>query len=156
MKKIKIKSYCKLNLSLRVSKKKYSNLHNIKSLITFCDLYDLISIRKIKSLKDKIIFTGKFKKGINKKSNTITRVLQLLREKNFLKNYSFEIIIKKNIPHGSGMGGGSSNAASILNFFKNRMNLKLNKTRIRKLANQIGFDVPICLEKKKYNFNGKK
>ena len=155
MKKIKIKSYCKLNLSLRVSKKKYSNLHNIKSLITFCDLYDLISIRKIKSLKDKIIFTGKFKKGINKKSNTITRVLQLLREKNFLKNYSFEIIIKKNIPHGSGMGGGSSNAASILNFFKNRMNLKLNKTRIRKLANQIGFDVPICLEKKNTILTGK-
>ena len=67
MQNFKIKSYCKINLSLRVIKKLNSGYHNIVSLITFCDLYDVISISKIRSLKDKISFSGKFKKGIDKK-----------------------------------------------------------------------------------------
>ena len=75
MKNFKIKSYCKINLSLRVIKKLNSGYHNIISLITFCDLHDVISISKIKSLKDKISFSGKFKKNINQKSNTVTEVL---------------------------------------------------------------------------------
>ena len=67
MKNFKIKSYCKINLSLRVLKKLNNGYHNIMSLITFCDLHDIISISKIGNLKDKISFSGKFKKGINKK-----------------------------------------------------------------------------------------
>ena len=67
MKNFKIKSYCKINLSLRVLKKLKNGYHNIMSLITFCDLHDVISISEIRNLKDKISFSGKFKKGINKK-----------------------------------------------------------------------------------------
>ena len=67
MKNFKIKSYCKINLSLRVLKKLKNGYHKIMSLITFCDLHDLISISEISNLKDKISFSGKFKKGINKK-----------------------------------------------------------------------------------------
>ena len=44
MKNFKIRSYCKINLSLKILKKLNSGYHNITSLITFCDLYDLISI----------------------------------------------------------------------------------------------------------------
>ena len=117
MKNFKIKSYCKINLFLRVIKKLNNNYHNIISLITFCNLHDIISISKIKSPKDKINFSGKFKKGINKKSNTVTKILNLLRESKLLKNQAFRINIQKNIPHGSGLGGGSSNAADLLNYF---------------------------------------
>ena len=95
MDNIKIKSYCKINLSLKVLKKLNSGYHNIISLITFCDLYDVISISKIRNLKDKINFSGKFKKGINEKSNTITEVLNLLRNKKLLENQAFKINIKK-------------------------------------------------------------
>ena len=116
MKNFKIKSYCKINLSLRVIKKLNNNYHNIISLITFCDLHDVISISKTKSLKDKISFSGKFKKGINKKSNTVTKILNLLRRAKLLGNQAFKINIQKNIPHGSGLGGGSSNAADLLNY----------------------------------------
>ena len=70
---IKIKSYCKINLSLKILKKLNSGYHNIISLVTFCDLHDVISISRIRNLKDEISFSGKFKKGINKKSNTITK-----------------------------------------------------------------------------------
>ena len=148
MKNSKIKSYCKINLFLKVLNKLNSGYHNIISLITFCDLHDVISVYKIESLKDKISFSGKFKTGINNKFNTATDVLNLLRKNNLLKNQSFKINIKKNIPHGSGLGGGSSNAANLLNFFNKKMELKLNENKITKFARQIGFDVPIILKKK--------
>jgi 4-diphosphocytidyl-2-C-methyl-D-erythritol kinase len=153
---IKIKSYCKINLSLKVLQKLNSGYHNIISLITFCDLHDVISISRIRNLKDEISFSGKFKKGINKKSNTITKVLNLLRSIKLLENQAFKINVRKNIPHGSGLGGGSSNAADLLNYFNSKMKLKLSKNKIKKLAGQIGFDVPVNLEKRNTFLTGKK
>jgi 4-diphosphocytidyl-2-C-methyl-D-erythritol kinase len=153
---IKIKSYCKINLSLKVLKKLNSGYHNIISLITFSDLHDVISISRIRELKDEISFSGKFKRGINKKSNTITKVLNLLRSNKLLKNQVFKINVQKNIPHGSGLGGGSSNAANLLNYFNLKMKLKLSKNKIRKLADQIGFDVSVNLEKRNAFLTGKR
>ena len=129
MKNFKIRSYCKINLSLRILKKLNNGYHNITSLITFCGLHDVISIFKIKSSKDKISFSGKFKEGINKKLNTTTKVLDLLRRTNLLKNQSFKINIQKNIPHGSGLGGGSSNAADLINFFNTNLKLKVQRIK---------------------------
>ena len=156
MKNFKIKSYCKINLSLRVIKKLNNNYHNIISLITFCNLHDVISISKIKGSKDKISFSGKFKKGINNRSNTVSKILNLLRRSKLLRNQTFKINIKKNIPHGSGLGGGSSNAADLLNYLNLKMKLKLRKKKLMQLANQIGFDVPINLERKNTLLTGKK
>ena len=156
MKKFKIKSFCKINLSLRVLKRLSDGYHNIRSLVTFCDLHDVISISKIKGVNDKISFSGRFKKGVNKKSNTISKVLYLLRKRNFFQKQAFKIDIQKNIPHGSGLGGGSSNAADVLNFFNSKMRLKLNKDEISKIAYQIGFDTPVSLEKKNTLLTGKK
>jgi len=156
VKNFKIKSYCKINLFLRVLRKLNNGYHTIMSLITFCELHDTISIFKIKSLRDKISFSGRFKEGINKKSNTVTKVLDLFRRTKLLKNQAFKINIQKNIPHGSGLGGGSSNAADLINFFNLNMKLKLNKNKIKKLADQIGFDVPINLERKNTFLTGKK
>ena len=156
MKSFKIKSFCKINLFLKILNKLNSGYHNIISLITFCDLHDVISVYKIESLKDKISFSGKFKTGISNKFNTATDVLNLLRKNNLLKNQSFKINIKKNIPHGSGLGGGSSNAANLLNFFNKKMKLKLNENKIKKFARQIGFDVPIILKKKNTFLTGNK
>ena len=156
MDNIKIKSYCKINLSLKVVRKLNSGYHNIISLITFCDLHDVISISRIKNLKDEISFSGKFRKGINKKSNTITKSINLLRNAKLLENQAFKINVKKNIPHGSGLGGGSSNAADLLNYFNTKMKLKLSKNKIKKLANQIGFDTLVSLEKRNAFLTGKK
>ena len=156
MKNFKIKSFCKINLSLRVIKRLNDGYHNIMSLITFCDLYDVITISKIRNSKDKISFSGQFKKDISKKSNTVTKILNLLRRNRLLKNQAFKINIQKNIPHGSGLGGGSSNAANLLNYFGSIMRLKLNKNKIKKLAAQIGFDVPISLERRNTFLTGKR
>ena len=156
MKDFKIKSFCKINLSLQVIKKLRNGYHIIKSLITFCELHDLIWVSKIRSLNDKISFSGKFKKGIDQKSNTVVKVLDLLRRNQFFENQSFKINIQKNIPHGSGLGGGSSNAADLLNYFNLKMKLKLDKKKIKEIASQIGFDVPINLERKNTFLTGKK
>jgi len=156
VRKFKIKSFCKINLSLRVKRKLNNRLHNIKSLITFCGLHDIISVKNSRNFKDNISFSGRFKNKINKKSNTITKVLSLLRDKGFLKKQTFRIDVKKNIPHSSGLGGGSSNAAALLKFFNKKMRLKLNKNSLDKIANQIGSDVSICLEKKNILLTGKK
>tara|TARA_Y100000590_G_scaffold435937_1_gene555952 strand:+ start:3422 stop:4252 length:831 start_codon:yes stop_codon:yes gene_type:complete len=145
-----------VNLSLKVLKKLNNGYHNIASLITFCSLHDIISVSEIKSLKDRITFSGKFSDGIDNKSNTVIKLLNLLRKNNLLKNYKFNINIKKNIPHGSGLGGGSSNAASLLNYFNKKMRLNLSKKKLTKLARQVGFDVPINLERKNTLLTGKK
>jgi len=156
VKTYKIKSFCKVNLSLRVVKKLSSGYHNIKSLVTFCDPHDVISISETKGKRDKISFSGKFKRKINKKSNTITKALFFLRKNNVLKNKKFKINIQKNIPHGSGLGGGSSNAAELINFLNSRTQFKLNKNKIEKIAKNIGFDTLISLEKKNTYLTGKK
>ena len=91
MKKNKIKSYCKINLSLKVIKKLENGYHNIISLITFCKVYDLISISKIKSGKDIVVFSGKFRRGISKKSNTVIKVLSLFRQKELIGNQKFHL-----------------------------------------------------------------
>ncbi len=156
MKTFKIKSFCKINLFLKVVKKLSNGYHNIVSLITFCNLHDIISISKTSNLNDKISFTGDFKKGINTKSNTATDVLNLLRQKGLIGNQKYKINIQKNIPHGSGLGGGSSNAANLLNYFNKVMKLRLDLSKLEKLASQIGSDVPISLIKKNTFLSGKK
>jgi len=139
MDSFKIKSYAKINLALNIIKKK-TKLHKIESLISFIDLHDLIYFKKIKKNNHKIIFKGKFSKNIGK-INTVTNLLKLLDEKNLLNNKKFDIKIIKNIPQEAGMGGGSMNAASLINFFINKKILKIKKKELKKLSNQIGSDV---------------
>ena len=154
MKIINLKSFCKINLTLNVTKKLDNGYHSIQSLVTFCNIYDKISIKKNSQLKDSILFTGKFKNGINKNNNTITKLLYILRKKKLLKKKYFKIIIKKNIPHGSGLGGGSSNAATLLRFLNYKMNLKINVKELYKIASKIGSDTPINLYKKNTYITG--
>ena len=139
MNSFKIKSYAKINLALNVTGKK-TKLHKIETLISFIDLYDLIHLKKIKKENHKIIFKGKFSKNIGK-INTVTNLLKLLDKKNLLNSQKFEIKVIKNIPQEAGMGGGSMNAASLINFFINQKILKIKKNELIKLTSQIGSDV---------------
>lgn len=117
-----IKSYAKINLNLNiVSKRKINNLHQIESLVALIDLADEIKISEIRSKKHKVIFRGKYSKGIPK-FNTITHLLALLEKEKIIKK-KYQILVKKNIPQKSGMGGGSMNAASILSFFFKKKNI---------------------------------
>ncbi len=144
---IKIKSYAKINISLNIIKKLSSNFHKIESLITFINLYDLIFIKPIKTKKHKVQFKGRYCDDINE-NNTVNRLLKILDKKNFLKGKKFYIKIDKNIPQKSGMGGGSMNAASVLNFFIKKKFVYLNHNKIKNIANLVGKDVILGLEPK--------
>jgi 4-diphosphocytidyl-2-C-methyl-D-erythritol kinase len=138
-----IKSYAKVNLVLNIVGKSFS-LHKIESIISFIDLYDKILIKKIKQKNHKIKFTGQFSRSITK-NNTITKLFKILDEKSFLKNQKFEVIVKKNIPQKSGLGGGSMNAANVLKFlFSNRL-IIIKKKQMTKIASLIGSDVILGL-----------
>jgi len=143
----KINSYAKINLSLGVLGKLKNKLHRIESLVSFIDLHDEISIQKINKKKHKVFFYGRFSKNIPNK-NTISKLLELLDRQNFLKNKKYLIKIKKNIPLKSGMGGGSMNASSVLRYFVNKNKLLLNTSQISQIANKIGSDVMLGMEKK--------
>lgn len=141
----KIKSHAKINLVLNVvGKSKF--LHRIESVISFLDLHDEIKIRKITGKNHKIRFIGKFSNGIQSK-NTITDLLENLDKKKLLKD-KYKIIIKKNIPSKAGLGGGSMNAASIINFFLKKKLIKVKKKTILEISNSIGSDVALGLYSK--------
>ena len=135
----KIKSYAKINLALNVIGKKIK-LHKIESIISFIDLHDLILLKEIKKEDHKIFFKGEFSKNINR-VNTVTILMKLLDKKKLLHNRKFEIKIIKYIPQEAGMGGGSMNAASLINFFINKKIIKLKGKELIKLTSQIGSDV---------------
>ena len=135
----KIKSYAKLNMALNVTGRT-SKLHKIESIISFIDLYDLIYLKIINRKNHKVSFVGKFSKGITKK-NTVLSLLKLLDQKKLLKNKKFKIKIIKNIPQKAGMGGGSMNAASLINFFISKKIIKIQRKELLKLCKLIGSDV---------------
>jgi len=139
----KIKSYAKINISLKVLGKLKSNLHKIESLVSFINLYDEIFIKKINNKDHKIIFYGKFSKGISKK-NTISSLLKILDKKLYGQKYLIKV--NKKIPQKSGMGGGSMNASSLLKFLIKSQKLNLSYKEISKICSKIGSDVIIGMQ----------
>ena len=145
MRVYRINSRAKINLNLNIIRKsKKKKLHLIESLVCFVNLSDKIYINKSKSKYHKVKFTGKFSKKITKK-NTVTKLLSLLDKDNVLKN-KYKILVKKEIPLKSGMGGGSMNAANILNYFYKKKLINLNK--LKKYSLKIGSDVILGLNSK--------
>ena len=138
MNSFKIKSYAKINLALNVLSRVHS-LHKIESIVSFLDLYDEILIKRIKNRNHKIKFIGKFSNNIKPK-NTISQLLKNIDKKKLLKD-KFQILVKKNIPLEAGLGGGSMNAASILNFLIKKKLIKIKKKEIIEISNSIGSDV---------------
>ena len=143
MSQTKIKSYAKLNLALNITGKA-SSLHKIESIVAFVLLHDEIFIKKIQSKSHKILFFGKFSQNIGR-NNTISKLLKILEKKKFLKDKKFKIRINKKIPSRAGLGGGSMNAANVLNFFIKRKIIKMKENEIIKISKLIGSDVILGL-----------
>ena len=139
MKIYKAKSFAKINLVLHVTGK-LNKLHKIESIVKFIQLHDLITIKMTKGSNHKISFNGHFSKNI-KKDNTVHNLFKILDEKNLLNNKKFQIKVKKNIPQEAGLGGGSMNAATILNFLIEKKFIRINQKKILQITNLIGSDV---------------
>ncbi|NLI40533.1 MAG: 4-(cytidine 5'-diphospho)-2-C-methyl-D-erythritol kinase [Caldisericales bacterium] len=131
------RAYAKINWDLHVLARRPDGYHEIDSLVARVDLYDEIDIS---------IGIGR---GINVdcevspgKDNLAYKAASLLLE-SFNGNLSVEIKIKKNIPHGAGLGGGSSDAAAVISCLGSFIGL--SDTLLLEIAAKVGSDVPSFL-----------
>ena len=136
---IEVKSFAKINLALNVTGK-LKLLHKIESIVSFISLSDLIFIKKIKGPDHRISFYGNFSKNIDS-DNTVVKLFKILDKKKLLKDRKFQIRIKKNIPQKAGLGGGSMNASSVLNFLIKKRIVKISQKQIQNISSLIGSDV---------------
>lgn len=142
--KTSLKAYGKINLYLKVIKKLKNKYHQIETLFCFFDIYDEILISS-SNTNNQIIFTGKFSKGISATHNSVLKLLNILKKYPKFNAHKFTIKIIKNLPLGSGLGGGSADASALLNFFNKRLKLNLKRRTISLICNKIGADVEPCL-----------
>ena len=142
--KTSLKAYGKINLYLKVIKKLKNKYHQIETLFCFFDIYDEILISS-SNTNNQIIFTGKFSKGISATHNSVLKLLNILKKYPKFNAHKFTIKIIKNLPLGSGLGGGSADASALLNFFNKRLKLNLKRRTISSICTKIGADVEPCL-----------
>ena len=150
-KTFKCKAYAKINLFLNVFNKTKDNLHNLKSLVCFIDLYDEIIISE--SNKFLIKIKGPFKSFVKKRGNIIEKTFIIFSKFSGLKT-NYKILLNKKIPVAAGLGGGSADAAVILQGLNLLNKKKIKKKDLFKLAMEIGSDVPACLYNKNVFFSG--
>jgi 4-diphosphocytidyl-2-C-methyl-D-erythritol kinase len=144
IKKTYLRSPAKINLFLRVIKKMSNSYHEIQSLVSHINLYDEISIHETNSRKTIVKFRGAFAKFTSDKNNSILSTITLLKKlcKN-IRYKNFVVTVKKNIPVGSGLGGGTSNAVTIFQYLIKKFDLKIDKKNINKVYQLIGADSKI-------------
>ena len=150
-KTFKCKAYAKINLFLNVFNKTKDNLHNLKSLVCFIDLYDEIIISENNKFLIKI--KGPFKNFVKKRENIIEKTFIIFSKFSGLKT-NYKILLNKKIPVAAGLGGGSADAAAILQGLNFLNKKKIKKKDLFKLAMEIGSDVPACLYNKNVFFSG--
>ena len=152
VKTYKVKSPAKINTGLRVLSKRKDGFHNIETIFYPVKLYDTVEIRiegkdsNSKSNTFSVKTNSKIK--IDDKDNICYKALTL-----FFKNfkisgyYNIKIRIRKSIPIGAGMGGGSSDAASALKILAGYFSktAPADKKMLFKTALELGSDVPFFL-----------
>ena len=144
----KINSPAKINLGLKVLNKRKDNFHNIETIFQFLDWGDQISI------ENNIIESEIICKGIQQEENIIYKLLQILKNEIGFEE-KLKISIDKKIPAKSGLGGASSNAASILLALNKIYDLRLNKKNLFNIALSLGSDVPVFVHGKSCQATGR-
>jgi 4-diphosphocytidyl-2-C-methyl-D-erythritol kinase len=141
MNRVKLSSFAKINLFLRVGGKRVDGYHEVKTLYQMVSLCDSLLIEK----------GGK---GIELSSNApnlptgggnlAARAAELFMKEGKLKR-GVRIYIEKRIPVAAGLGGGSSNAACVLLGLNRLFGAGFSRERLFSLARLLGADVPFFL-----------
>ncbi|MGE5351796.1 MAG: 4-(cytidine 5'-diphospho)-2-C-methyl-D-erythritol kinase [Acidobacteriota bacterium] len=138
---LEIKAPAKINLGLFVTEKRTDGFHNIETV--FFPIYDLYD-ELIFSRCDTFQFHSDVKE-IEDESNLIVKAKNLLEEHSG-KKITVKIELKKTIPMGAGMGGGSSDAAAALVSLNEMFQLNFSMDRLREFALTLGSDVPFFIK----------
>jgi 4-diphosphocytidyl-2-C-methyl-D-erythritol kinase len=148
---VKIRAPAKINLSLRVVGRRADGYHLLDTIMVPVSLYDELEIRKLhRTTKSKKLALPEIKvtcrhpavpDGENNLAYRAARLL-LARAKS---DQSIGIRIRKRIPVGAGLGGGSTDAAATLVGLNRLLKLRLSDAQLERLALRLGADVPFFI-----------
>jgi 4-diphosphocytidyl-2-C-methyl-D-erythritol kinase len=133
----------KINLSLRVLGRRSDGFHEIETLITPISLCDEIKIDRHLG-KQEIAFRCDDSSVPKGEDNIVVRAAKFFFEETKITS-GISIALKKRIPHGAGLGGGSSDAASTLLTLNELFETNLPREALAKMAEMIGSDVPFFI-----------
>ncbi len=131
----------KINLFLHITGQLANGYHTLQSAFQLLDFYDTISLQptsnsKIKRLTDV--------EGVPEQQDLTVRAAQALQQATGTTR-GVEISIQKQIPMGGGLGGGSSDAATILLALNQLWELNLSREELMKIGVKLGADVPFFI-----------
>ena len=139
---IKLRSFAKINLGLEITGQRPDGYHTLRTVFQTIDLSDELRLEE-KALP-RVTLNGSDRRIAWDGSNTIARACRLVYE-NYPLRRGFDITVRKNIPPGSGLGGGSGNAAVMLLFLDRFFALQIPGTQLNEMAAALGADVPFFL-----------
>lgn len=136
---MKFPSPAKLNLFLYITGKRPNGYHDLQTLFQFLNFGDEIDIE---TTDDGEIVLLNEVAGVAKEDNLIYRSAKLLQNQTACKRGA-KIRVTKNLPMGGGVGGGSSNAATVLVALNYLWNTGLSLEKLAEIGLSLGADVPI-------------
>ena len=134
-------SPAKINLFLHVNGRRTDGYHDIQTYFQFIDVEDYL---KFHIRNDGQISRLRKLENTSKESDLTVRAANLLKEA-YGVSLGVDIDLKKNIPLGGGLGGGSSNAATVLVALNKLWRINTSKIELMELGRQLGADVPIFI-----------
>ncbi|MFA6321259.1 MAG: 4-(cytidine 5'-diphospho)-2-C-methyl-D-erythritol kinase [Candidatus Omnitrophota bacterium] len=141
MRSIKLTAHAKVNLFLKILNRRKDGYHNIFTLFERISLSDKIIITAIP--KGIEVSSDKFITSDPKNNLAYKAAESILKYKRLKKGVNIRII--KGIPIAAGLGGGSSDAASVLLGINKLYNLCLSQDKLLFLAKKLGADVPFFI-----------
>lgn len=139
-----IQTGCKINLGLNVVERRPDGYHNLQTIFYPVPLYDELTIREKDSLilygEDTLTLGGNPLEG-EVWDNLVLRAVRLLRQEGF-PIPSLNIDLRKVIPSGAGLGGGSSDAACMVTTLTRLYGLPLSQEQMERLVSKLGADCP--------------
>ena len=148
---MKIRAPAKINLSLCVVGQRRDGYHLLDTIMVPVSLYDEIEIRKIRPASAKkrkadplIKVTCDHPLVPRGEKNSAYKAAQLLMQR-IGSEQPVHVRIRKRIPVGAGLGGGSSDAAATLVGLNRLLNLRLSTAKLEKMALSLGADVPFFI-----------
>jgi len=140
--KIIIKSPAKINLHLEVIGKREDGFHELAMIMQNIDLSDYLEFQI--NNEGLIMLKSDCNDLSLSTDNLIVKSANLLRKKLNI-DLGANIFLRKNIPIGAGLAGGSSNAAATLIGLNKLWNLKLDQKTLSSLASMLGSDIPFFI-----------
>lgn len=141
-----VKAYAKINLALNVYDRKEDGYHNIDMVTIPLDLHDIIELELLPKGYESYI-TSDDDSLPTDESNLSNKAFRKIKEK-FHIDKNVLIHIYKRIPMCAGLGGGSADAAAVINATLKAIKLKPSQDDLISLASSIGADVSFCLYNK--------